>query len=225
MERSTKQKAAYYADGTVFPYASAEKLAKDGRRGYRCQVCEHPERHRIEAIKTGGAGLDSVAKQFGIHRDALWRHMQKHVSDAAKIAYLAGPSAINNLANEAARENKSILDYLTIIRSLLMHQMNLAAESGKPYVMDRIGGRLLETLQALGRITGEISQFASATINVTNNQALILNSPVVAELQSELLQALAPYPDARRDVIAMFVRLDDKHNQPDMKLIEGCANA
>ena len=27
MERSTKQKAAYYADGTVFPYASAEKLA------------------------------------------------------------------------------------------------------------------------------------------------------------------------------------------------------
>src|SRR3984893_10448919 len=123
MARFPKPTVGHYKDGTVFPYASAEKLAKDGRRGYRCQVCEHPERHRIEAIKTGGAGLDSGAKQFGIHRDALWRQMQKHVSDAAKIADLAGPSAINNLANEAARENKSILHYLTIIRLLFMHLM------------------------------------------------------------------------------------------------------
>ena len=54
-----------------------------------------------------------------------------------------------------------------------------------------------------------------------------MNSPIVTELQAELLQTLAPYEDARAAVIAMFVRLDERHRgqdipqaPSDMKLIE-----
>ena len=50
-----------------------------------------------------------------------------------------------------------------------------------------------------------------------------MNSPIIAELQTEMLTALQPYPDARQAVIDLFVRLDERHHQPEMKTIEGTA--
>ena len=78
----------------------------------------------------------------------------------------------------------------------------------------------MDTLREIGRLTGELSAFTSQSINVVNNQTLVMNSPIVTELQAELLQTLAPYEDARAAVIAMFVRLDERHRGSDMKLIE-----
>lgn len=51
-----------------------------------------------------------------------------------------------------------------------------------------------------------------------------MSSPVIAELQTELLQALAPYSDARKAVIEMFIRLDERHAAPQLKMIEAHAH-
>jgi hypothetical protein len=82
---------------------------------------------------------------------------------------------------------------------------------------------LLETLRDMSRISGELQAYATTSISIVNNSVAVMNSPVIAELQSELLTALAPYPDARQAVIALFVRLDERHRQPEMKTIEGRA--
>ena len=215
-------KPGHFQNGTPYVETPATRLAKAqrGRRGPRCQVCEHPDRARIEFAKVSGRGLDEVAKEFGVHRDSLWRHMLKHVSEETKVGYLAGPVKLAELANLAASENKSLLEYLSILRSILFGQLDRSAQRNKPFEVERISGRALDTLREIGRLTGELSAFTSQSINVVNNQTLVMSSPIVTELQAELLQTLAPYQDARAAVIAMFVRLDERHRGSDMKLIE-----
>jgi len=78
-------------------------------------------------------------------------------------------------------------------------------------------------LAAIGKITGEVTELARTSISITNNSAVVMNSPIIVDLQTELLQALAPFPDARQAVIALFVRLDERHRSPDAQLIEGKA--
>jgi hypothetical protein len=58
-----------------------------------------------------------------------------------------------------------------------------------------------------------------AVNNLTiNNTTTILNSPVFANLQANLLTALAPFPDARAAVV-MALRQMDEQDAP-MKTIE-----
>jgi hypothetical protein len=215
----------YFQNGSPYVETDTTRAARIDRGHPRCHVCSHPDRARIECAKVAGRGLDDIAKEFGVHRDSLWRHMLKHVSQETKIGYLAGPVKLTELANLAASENKSIIEYLSILRSILFGQLDRSAQLNKPYEVDRIGGRVLDTLKEIGRLTGELSAFTSQSINVVNSQTIVMNSPIVAELQAELLQTLAPYQDARAAVIAMFVRLDERHRNPDLKLIEGHANA
>jgi hypothetical protein len=191
-------------------------MAKPGR----CQICHHPERVRIEMQHVGGRSIDDIAPEFGVHRDAVWRHMTRHVTQETKISYLAGPIKLGELANLAADENKSVIEYLAILRSILFGALDRSARQNKAFEVSRIGKNVLDVLREIGRLTGELSSFASQNINVINNQTLVMNSPIVAELQTELLETLAPYDDARRAVINMFVRLDERHRNPNLKLIE-----
>ncbi len=97
-------------------------------------------------------------------RDAIHRHCKFHVTRIAKINYLAGPVQIATLAQAAARENKSILEYLSVIRSILMNQLVRNAEKGNARTAGQISGYLTTVLQTLGKITGEISALASTTL-------------------------------------------------------------
>lgn len=85
----------------------------------RCAICKHGERHRIEALHTAGVSLDRLAKQFDVHRDAVWRHMANHVTDEAKATYLVGRGKIAQLAEMAAEESVALADYYQILRSTL----------------------------------------------------------------------------------------------------------
>jgi hypothetical protein len=96
----------------------------------------------------------------------------------------------------------AFIEYLAIVRSVLVHAMNTEAAKGNAYATERVAGRLLETLRDLGRITGEVTDFARTSISIANNSAVVMNSPIVAEMQTELLVALQPFPDARAAVIS-----------------------
>jgi hypothetical protein len=75
-----------------------------------CQICRHPDRARLEALRASGASLESLAKKFRVHKDAIWRHWRDHVSADLKTAYLAGPATIAELKERAVAEGGSILD-------------------------------------------------------------------------------------------------------------------
>jgi hypothetical protein len=95
------------------------------RRGPVCTICKHENRVLIEQTRIAGASLDSIALKFGCSRDAVHRHMANHVSQDLLAQYLAD-APIKELAQKAA-EGMSVLQYLSLIRSTLMNEFQLAA--------------------------------------------------------------------------------------------------
>jgi hypothetical protein len=177
-----------------------------------CKVCGHAERVRIEALHTAGVGIDKLGEQFSIHRDAVWRHMTRHVTDETKASYLLGKAKIADLANAAADESRAILDYLSIIRSILMNQLDRESQANRPYGVERVAGRLIEVLREMGSLTGEVSRIAGTVINIQNNHTQILNSAPFLELQAGLLSLCQAHPEARADIVALFHSLDARHS-------------
>jgi hypothetical protein len=176
------------------------------RRGPVCSICAHPDRTRIEALRCAGASLDACSAKFSISRDSLHRHMHAHVSEDAKSQYLANVP-IAELAQLAASEGVSVLQYASLVRSILMAEFQLASQAHAHHATSALAGRLNETLKLIGSLSGEMSELArSVTIN--GNVVNIMNHPQLANLQANLLRALAPFPEARNAVIAALRAMD-----------------
>jgi hypothetical protein len=183
----------------------------------RCLCCQHKDRALIEASRVAGCSLDTIAAKYNVSRDAVWRHMKDHVSIEARADYLAAiPMA--ELAEKAATEGVSVLAYFSLIRSTLMQQFQLAASLNDRNATGMLAGRLTEVLRAIGSISGEMGSMAANSITI-NNTTNILNSPIFATLQANLLHALAPFPEARAAVVHALRTMDDQ-NAPPMKTIE-----
>jgi hypothetical protein len=187
----------------------------------RCNVCNHPDRALIEFARVAGATLDHLAAKHNISRDAIWRHFKNHVDDAARADYLAA-IPMKDLAAKAAEEGISVLQYFSIIRATLMNEFQLAASLHDKHGTATLAGRLTEVLRAIGSLTGELGNMAAS--HITINNTTIMNSPVFASLQANILQALAPHPEARSAVITALRQMDEASEpEPLMKVIEHVA--
>src|SRR5438105_11467854 len=110
---------------------------------------------------------------------------------------------VMKLAKRAAEEDRSLIDYLSILRSELLHLFLSAKERGLTYDASSIAQRLLNTLESIGRLNGQLRQ-AGITINNTNTATgptIVLNDPQVIKLQSTIIRALAHFPEARAAVV------------------------
>jgi hypothetical protein len=176
-------------------------------RGVRCAVCRHVEVAKIDMLRAGGASFRALAAKFPpLHRDQLYRHW-KHVSKERRLALVAGPLKLEEMAAKAAAESKGLVDYLGITRSILFNQLLCGAEAGDRNGVSMIAGRLLENLRDLARLTGELRELSGLTINQTNNVALI-SDPRWVELQSGLLAIARQHPLVRTEIVALLRRLD-----------------
>ncbi|MGO8739262.1 hypothetical protein [Rhodoblastus sp.] len=138
--------------------------------------------------------------------------MEKHVSDDRKASYLIGAGKLAQLAEVAAEESQSILDYFSILRSALFSMFDKLAEKGDHAAASAVSARLVEVLKEIGRLTGQISTIAAATtIHLQNNYAVV-NSAPFADLQTGLLEVCARHPAARADIIELIERLDAKYS-------------
>lgn len=188
------------------------------KRPSTCTICRHVDRHRIEMLRIGGASLDAVAEKFGVSRDAIHRHVTNHVEPEMRANYLAGPIALHQLAQRAADEGVSLLDYLSIMRSTLFRQFDVAASVGDHHGVGMISGRLLETLREIGKLTGELTK-ATGNIQINNN-LLVLQSPLFAEAQSAVISALASFPEARHAVIRELRALEERKRTESVRMLE-----
>jgi hypothetical protein len=179
------------------------------RINWRCQVCRHEQKWRIELLRSAGASLDSLAAKFGVDRDAIWRHWRGHVTDEAKASYLCGPVDMEKLAEKAALEGDSVIDYLRMCRATLVAQMAAMNDAGDARGAAYVAAQLTKTLEAMARITGELGDLARSTVfNVTNNVAVLSEHPAFARMQATMLRALGPFPDARAAVVDALRHLD-----------------
>ena len=179
-----------------------------------CSVCNHPERERIEALRSSGASLEALARKFKVSKDSVWRHWKDHVSADLKTSYLAGPATIAELKERALKEGGSILDYLGILRSILMGALTASAEAQSAHTLAALSGRLVEVLREIGKITGEIERLnPNPSVNVTTNIAF-MSDPRMIELQSGLLNIARSHPSARSDIVALLRGLDARPAMP-----------
>jgi hypothetical protein len=151
--------------------------------------------------------LDHIAARFRVHRDALHRHMHSHVDEADRAALIAD-LPMKELARQAAQESGSVVDYLKLVRQVLMRQLLTAAHSNDRIGTASLSGRAIECLKEIGRVTGEISNLTAFTVN--NNTAVFVNSPQFAQLQTMLIERLAKYPDALAAVVDGLRELEGK---------------
>jgi hypothetical protein len=174
----------------------------------RCTVCRHTDRWRIELLRAGGAGLDALAEKFDVSRDSIHRHWRDHVSDEAKAGYLCGPAELTKLAERAAIEGDSVLDYLRLCRTVLTGQLSAMTEAGDGRGAAYVAGQLTRTLEAIAKVTGELGELARSTININGNVSILTDSAAFARVRATMLRALAPFPDARFAVVTALRSLD-----------------
>ena len=177
----------------------------------RCQICSHPERHRIETLRLAGATADALVARFTDigARDSVYRHMEKHVTPDVKAALIADVP-LKELADRAVAESMSLLDYLSLVRSTVMSQMIGAASINDRSGTAKLAGRAVEVLAEIGRLTGELMSSAPVTNITNNNFAVFMASPMMARLEVMLLDRLAPHPAALQAVLAGLEDLDSE---------------
>ena len=174
----------------------------------------------VELKRAHGQTLEALAEEFGLSRQAIWRHWRDHVTDEAKAGYLAGALKLEELKERAEAEQMSLLDYFGVMRSILTAQFCAAAEAGAHGSTALLAGRLLECLKQIAALTGEVQRVASSVTNVQNN---FFGSPDFAALSAGLISALAPHPAARDAVIQLLHKLETDATRSAPKMIEGTA--
>ena len=183
----------------------------------RCGLCRHPERHRIETLRLGGTPVDTLAAKFDLGRDIIYRHMISHVEADVKAMMIADVP-LRQLAEKAAAESMSLLDYLSLIRSTVMAQMLAAAAVNDRSGTAKLAGRATLVIEQIGRLTGEM--LATAPVqNITNNYTAILTSPAFHEVEKTLLECLAPHPQALAAVLTGLERLEQRQGEPQAPLL------
>ena len=178
----------------------------------RCLICSHPERARIELARVSGVSLRDIAKTFGVSLDSVWRHMTNHVTDAERAIYLCDVD-LKGLAERANSEALSLIDYLAIVRSTLLQQMQLAAGCNDRSGTAALAGRLNETLKLLASLTGELLRLNPHTVN--HNVTVFMSSPLYIELEQMLIATLSDHPDALAKVVDGLRQLEDRAPVPE----------
>lgn len=172
-------------------------MAKKGEQNGKCTICAHEQRYQIELALVSGVSCRAIGKKYNVSRDAAWRHLRNHVPPERRAELVAGPLKPAELAQRAADEGLTLLEYVPMVRNSLMARFLAASEADDRQGTALVAGRLLDCLRLTAQLSGELAK-AGATI--TNNIA-ILQSPLMADLQSMLIRTLAPFPDARDAVL------------------------
>jgi hypothetical protein len=155
----------------------------------RCSVCSHPEVFKVnEALIIEGRSNRAVARQFGLHHDAIRRH-REHIPEMLLEAHGA----------EQASEADALLAEVRQVRDDL-RRLCEKAEENEDY-RTAIGGQatLLRYYDLLAKVRKLIDERPQV------NQVNVLIAPHVQQL---IVNALRPYPEAGWAVSDALERLE-----------------
>jgi hypothetical protein len=150
-----------------------------------CTVCQHESRDEIDRSLVEGTPNRVVARQHGLHHDAVRRHREDHLP--AKLV--------------RAKENRDLTEADALMRRMLQLEQSARRILGKAEASGDLRTALSgirearSTLELLAKVAGELDE--RPVVNV-------LISPTV---QTIILQALAPYPDAKLAVASALKEL------------------
>ena len=142
-----------------------------------CTVCIHPDREGIDAALVGGGTLPAIGAEYSVSPYALGRHKRNHL-----------PATLTQA--QEAREVAHGDDLLGQLDGLSMdaHRIKDRAEQAGDFRAALTGIReLVRIVELLAKMRGELQE---AQVN-------ILIMPEWVTIRAALIDALAPYPEAR----------------------------
>ena len=157
----------------------------------RCSVCDHPERAAIDAALVEGASYRTIAHQFSLSRYAVGRHAREHLP-----VHLA---AAQEAATAASADD--LLSQVEALRQKATRIGDKAEKAGDLRTALQGVRELVRIVELLARLQGELQE--APIVN-------ILLLPEWVQVQTVLLAALAPFPDARAAAAAALVELDGR---------------
>lgn len=146
-----------------------------------CKVCKSRKRKAIDLALVNGAALRDIAGRFGISKSALERHKADHIPAA-----LAKAKRVHDSAHA-----ENLLDRLEELIDEAHRLKDKAETWGDFGTAIRGVGELVRIIDLLGEMQGKLNR--NPQINVTL-------STEWAGLRAKILEALTPFPDARRAV-------------------------
>jgi len=151
-----------------------------------CSICGRPDRSTIDAALVDGVSLRDIAGRFpGLSKSAISRHRQ-HVAETIAVARQA----------QQIDHGGSLIAQVEAIKSEALTILNDVKGTDKKTALAALR-RLLECVELMAKVQGAISSGTSISLTV---------SPEWARTREIILQALAPFPDAR---IAVATALQD----------------
>ncbi len=156
-----------------------------------CTICTHAQRAEIEAALVAGTPYRDIARRYGMSKDAVMRHASDHV--AKQIAQA-----------QEAREEAQALDVVRQLRAINAAAIAILAaarRTGEHEIALKAIDRIQRQLELQAKLLGEISD--APVVNV-------MLSPEWLTVRAAMLTALAPHPQARLDVAAALVALEQE---------------
>ena len=171
--------------------------------GRRCQVCEHPDRAKIELGLARKVSVPQLARKFEVSQDALYRHRDKHMPPQLKASLMAAGRPTEIDLDELRRtESEGLLQHLVSQRGRLYSHVEQAADLGDLRAAAQIEGKITDNLQLESRLLGELVTHHQTTVNQ------LIVQPEYIQLRDELIRALRPYPEARRAVAQVLKKVE-----------------
>lgn len=149
-----------------------------------CRVCTHAERDAIDEALVSRVPYRNITQLYGVSKYSLSRHLTGHI--LPYVARVRERQDHDRAGTMVARINELTSETRDILR---------AARTGEDRDLDialKAITRLERQLELEAKIEKVINEGAAVNINL-NSQWL--------ELKAMVVGALAPHPDARRDVL------------------------
>jgi hypothetical protein len=178
-------------------------------------VSRHPERARIERDLALNIPLRRLAKKYNLSKDSLCR-AKKRLPPQLKAA-LAGHALrpAEDLEKLRTEESEGLLSHLAAQRARLLLAQDAAAEVEQYGLVAQLASGIHRNLELTGKLVGE---FAQHSVHTTIS---ILVQPEYLQMRSELLRALAPFPEAKKAVAAVLHGVETSAaQQPSQRLLE-----
>jgi hypothetical protein len=147
--------------------------------------------------------ITALSKRYRLGPDSLYRHRQNHLTAPMRAALLAGPDIDLDLDRLRETESQSLLANLVALRHRLFASLDSAEDAGDGSMLSRVAGQLHANLELTGKLLGDLGVGHTSITNV------LISAPYV-ELRVELINALAPFPEAKRAVAAALHCLELK---------------
>jgi transposase-like protein len=153
--------------------------------GRACTICSREDRDAIEQRLVSGERVRAVAREFGVGRDALMRHHAGHL-----------PSDLVGLREAGERiATARAADRLEDLYRRANGVLEAAEAEGRHPIALQAVRELRGIVELLARLSGELESRPDVVVNITASSEWI-------ELQTTILVALEPFPDARQALAA-----------------------